>query len=482
MKFIKRSMTAILLLLSLNTNAQKNESIYSNRLYVGDKVDLESIEFNNVRNYPGGKMKLSDFKGKFIILDFWTKGCSVCIASFPKMEELQNKFKHDIQVLLITKNSKEEILPLLKNSPNVKNTKLPIIIGDQILTKRLFPHGPVPYHVWLGRDGKVLATISMGETNVENLTKLTSGGSLNLLMRNESFDNETYEELKDEKKSLLKIGNGAFRKVLKYYAQIPIPKGVNTLPRSEITMLELPYYSAFMNFLPGYFPQGSTKFLRDQRGKEKGLRFYNETIDALYRFAYDAPREKVVLEDKAKSLYEEITDSTNLDRYKASNWYCYESSLNEYSIDNARNLLKQDLSRFFGMVGSVEYRPIKCLILTRLGTINDSKLWAKDQNTRKEDYQNQRTPEGLKIKNKPFQSFLTNLINANRASDDPLILNETGYRHGEFINKKIDILLRGSLHCTDDNIPLLRNELVRYGLGLKEEIRGVKVLVLRTIQ
>lgn len=50
-------------------------------LNIGDKVP--DIEFKDVVNYPKKKVKLSDFKGQMVILDFWGTYCCTCIAMFP---------------------------------------------------------------------------------------------------------------------------------------------------------------------------------------------------------------------------------------------------------------------------------------------------------------------------------------------------------------------------------------------------------------
>ena len=43
----------------------------------GDLYDLDG----NVRH-------LSEFKGKYILLDFWSQGCGPCLQSLPELEEV----------------------------------------------------------------------------------------------------------------------------------------------------------------------------------------------------------------------------------------------------------------------------------------------------------------------------------------------------------------------------------------------------------
>jgi thiol-disulfide isomerase/thioredoxin len=46
----------------------------------------------------GVNYNLSDFKGKYILLDFWHLGCKPCIAAFPETMELH---KHNKEILTI---------------------------------------------------------------------------------------------------------------------------------------------------------------------------------------------------------------------------------------------------------------------------------------------------------------------------------------------------------------------------------------------
>src|SRR5258705_5959636 len=72
---------------SIITNTAVKTEIHE--LTIGDKVP--DIVFENVLNYKNKKAKLSDFKGKLVILDIWSVGCISCIESFPKLEALQKQ-------------------------------------------------------------------------------------------------------------------------------------------------------------------------------------------------------------------------------------------------------------------------------------------------------------------------------------------------------------------------------------------------------
>lgn len=58
------------------------------------QVSIKAIDFT-LTNLEGKKIKLSDYKGKVVVLDFWATWCGPCRASFPGMQELVTKYKND---------------------------------------------------------------------------------------------------------------------------------------------------------------------------------------------------------------------------------------------------------------------------------------------------------------------------------------------------------------------------------------------------
>ncbi len=61
---------------------------------IGDKlIDLK------LHNLDGKQFKLSDFSGKFILLDFWSLGCYPCILAAPELREINEIYKNDLTIV-----------------------------------------------------------------------------------------------------------------------------------------------------------------------------------------------------------------------------------------------------------------------------------------------------------------------------------------------------------------------------------------------
>src|SRR6185312_10987349 len=92
---LKKTMYAAVFFLSINTLHAQQPALKP--LSIGDTVP--DITLTNVYNYPSSTIKLSDLKGKLVILDFWSTWCGSCIEAMPESEKLQNGFGNKIQII-----------------------------------------------------------------------------------------------------------------------------------------------------------------------------------------------------------------------------------------------------------------------------------------------------------------------------------------------------------------------------------------------
>lgn len=63
-------------------------------------VNKPAIDFEGV-DLKGKKVKLSDYKGKITVVDFWATWCGPCKAEFPAYKELEAKYGNDVNFVSV---------------------------------------------------------------------------------------------------------------------------------------------------------------------------------------------------------------------------------------------------------------------------------------------------------------------------------------------------------------------------------------------
>lgn len=61
-----------------------------------------------LKNLEGKDMKLSDLRGKYVVLDFWGSWCGWCIKGFPEMKKYYEKYKSKMEILGVDCNDTEQ--------------------------------------------------------------------------------------------------------------------------------------------------------------------------------------------------------------------------------------------------------------------------------------------------------------------------------------------------------------------------------------
>jgi len=113
-------------------------------------------------NGPDGKpVKLSDFRGKFVIIDFWSTWCGPCKVTMPHMEKLHKKFgSQGLVVLGVCVWDTQQKFNSWQKSPEVKTSYLKVFdpaggASDNI-AKKLYSVSGIPTFYLVDQAGKIL--------------------------------------------------------------------------------------------------------------------------------------------------------------------------------------------------------------------------------------------------------------------------------------------------------------------------------------
>lgn len=79
----------------------------------------QDFTFKDIR---GNTHKLTDFKGRWVILDFWATWCAPCVVTFPSLMKFANDHRDQVVVIALSSDRTERQIKdfIAKQSPETK--------------------------------------------------------------------------------------------------------------------------------------------------------------------------------------------------------------------------------------------------------------------------------------------------------------------------------------------------------------------------
>lgn len=132
--------------------------------------NIHAFEMTSIKS--GEKVKFGDFKGRKILIDFWASWCEPCIAMFPEINKLKEKFEDGDKTLKILSISVDPMPGKIKKIIADKNAQFDVLQAPESLAES----GVImPYMVLADENGNVILT-SSGKHTYEELEKMVLGG------------------------------------------------------------------------------------------------------------------------------------------------------------------------------------------------------------------------------------------------------------------------------------------------------------------
>lgn len=111
-----------------------------------------------LQNLAGQTVKLSDYSGKVVFINFWATWCEPCTEEMPSMQRLRSRFADQpFEILAISlDNNPREAVPAFLNKTRLE-LNFPVLHDvDQKLSKSAYKTTGVPESFIVGPDGKVV--------------------------------------------------------------------------------------------------------------------------------------------------------------------------------------------------------------------------------------------------------------------------------------------------------------------------------------
>jgi thiol-disulfide isomerase/thioredoxin len=118
-----------------------------------------SLDSLGLKYMNGKPCKISDFRGKHILVDIWGQGCKPCVEAIPKLNELQKKYKRKLVILAINDLIFLEKLPAFIKKRKIKYKVVLPPDGKLMPIYYTFSDGifeGFPNYTLIGKNGEIL--------------------------------------------------------------------------------------------------------------------------------------------------------------------------------------------------------------------------------------------------------------------------------------------------------------------------------------
>ena len=107
----------------------------------------------------GGAKKLSDYRGKVLVVDLWATWCGPCRQEIPHLIQFANDYRDKgVEILGLTNEDPQAAAPLVKEFTKQFKINYPVGWADQNLSvglMNLSGRNGIPQTLIIGRDGKI---------------------------------------------------------------------------------------------------------------------------------------------------------------------------------------------------------------------------------------------------------------------------------------------------------------------------------------
>lgn len=389
---------------------------------VGEKI--RDYEFTDLVNYSDKTLKISDFKGQWLVIDFWSRWCTGCIASFPKIENMHREFSEKAKILMVglyhnrDKNRSAEKLTKFIFSSRAKNYSLTFTNAFDDLSGEVFDIGAVPAIFIINPDGIIVSKTIKIDSSL--LASLMEGKQLNGYPKSISA-NEPVQKSYNPALPLLttgKMSNGGTD--TSFLARSVFSNWNSEMPEYSIKGFE---DVAVVNGIP-----------RTGFAEMSGL-----SLSSMFRIAYMGKdgygfQDTLYSTLSNKIIYEVGTKGDNVDKLKGGfATYAYSLTIpcDTFKPEITKKILLEDLHRYLGITSKIELRKLEAYNLV---VTDKNKVLKLRTEGGEREYRSYTDRTGFKMVNYSINDFIkfSNIhsgliVQYNfREEDVPAIIDKTG--------------------------------------------------------
>lgn len=125
----------------------------------------------SVLDLQDATVKLSDFRGKVVILRFWATGCKACVAEMPVLDSFRKKYsEQDLAVLGVNMGGSKELVSAFAKGLNIT---YPILLDQAMIASKKYAVKMAPTTFFIDRNG-IARQVIAGEVSQKVFDKIVA--------------------------------------------------------------------------------------------------------------------------------------------------------------------------------------------------------------------------------------------------------------------------------------------------------------------
>lgn len=165
-------------------NSKYNEKNITNKTEVNNNENSNEVEKQEktlakdfvVYDENLKEVKLSDYRGKAVVVNFWASWCPPCKSEMPSFNEISNKYKsNEVAILMVNlTDGQRETMSIAKQYIRDNNYNMKILFDNESHAAINYNISSIPRTVFIDKDGYIVEDHSglITKEQLENQIKL----------------------------------------------------------------------------------------------------------------------------------------------------------------------------------------------------------------------------------------------------------------------------------------------------------------------
>ena len=394
---------------------------------------ISDYTFNDVTNNNSKTISIKNYRGQWLILDFWARTCGACIGSFQKMNDLHKKFDGKVKLIMVGCYGNQKYSG----------------ISDEELTKKMFQKQALKH--------KLNFTVAFDEGSVEKFD-LRYVPTILVIDPNGKIAVKAISLNSIQLKAILDGHNPNYERAYSknemtpaddYNKELPLlTQGVVKNGGMDTSFEFRSLLTKWNEKMPKYTERGFKEDTLSKKLRCAELLGFN--ADEMLKYAYTGKANWMAGDSLYNFFSQELIyegwDSTSMSNKKINLHEPYSYSIgylsNKITSEQSRRMLLRDLERYFGFISKIETRKVLVYALTVTDKIKADRARTKGG----KQSINYKPGEGYDLKNISISNFIkegfleialhTSYYNSEKPV--PPVLDKTGLPFNIDLNLKAD--------------------------------------------